>query len=1157
MGEGYTGARALRYNDSKRLDTRTGVVKVGALDADQHGSFAKKYGVSGFPTIKIFTGSKHTPYQGQRTAEGFVEAALKAAKEKVFENLGKKTTSSSDKSDVITLTDSNFKELVLDSEDMWLVEFFAPWCGHCKNLEPHWAKAASELKGKIKVGALDATVHTSMASQYQVQGYPTIKFFPAGKKGSDSAEEYTGGRTSSDIVTWALDKLAENVSPPEIIQVVNEDTMKACSEKPLCVVSVLPHILDCGANCRNDYLGILTRLGEKYKNKMWGWVWCEAGAQLGLENALELGGFGYPAMAVVNAKKLKFSTLRGAFSESGINEFLRDLSFGRGQTAPVRGAEMPKIETTEPWDGKDGVLPAEEDIDLSDHSRSTNEQASHQSRWLPPPHVYTQPQRSHQCIAEIGYLMEVKVDRWRGKWSDECGNRNDPDLNEVLSSSPVLTSAKKRRIRRKKLQARLNAEKTISNISDSISKNGHDEPVTLLTFQDKLACDATNLNFSHLKNALVEETKLESNLNINSITMSSNRSLKKCKNVTPIQQTKTQAKQNSNEHTENTDKPLKLVNNETNSKDTGKAQDLYKKNQKASKLENSDSGKSLQTECRSSKQILIDKNKMNELTSSEQQMNLVEHEVNAEKKSKETMICKNSNSLKIAQEKSKDEVDRAIADSKIEAIADSKIEAIEKSREQIKADREAKKLAKQAKKKGQNENCPRTSVVEEVKKVTNKNVAETLANIVEVVKDVQEVAIKVNAITLDEETKPKPQEGEQQKSKAELRAERRAKQEAQRAAKSESTQNSEQIKVSKGKTETMLKTNIKSFSTSADKNKKSVNLKQTRVKTQHAAFRVDWFEHLYPKVFENPLNNVPLNSELHPAIVKLGVQLNTGVVFGSNARCVALLNSMKHVISDYKVPDKTEFARGLESHLTTNANFLWTMREPNAAQTNAMNFLRFHLTDLIKKNIEDDEKNSQAKKLLLGEIDKYVGDQIDKAEKILCDAWEADLSFHAVVTGSREAAAGREMLRRLAARRLPVTYVDITALSFAMRTVDKVIVGASSVLMNGSVLGAAGTLQVALVARAHNVPLLVCCETHKFSDKVLTDAFVYNELGDPRDLVDEESPIKDWRSRVNLNVLNLMYDVTPANLVTAVVTELDILPCTSAPVVHRIKLTNN
>lgn len=46
--------------------------------------------------------------------------------------------------------------------------------------------------------------------------------------------------------------------------------------------------------------------------------------------------------------------------------FCRDLSFGRGSTAPVKGAALPKIESVEPWDGKDGELPVDEDIDLSD-----------------------------------------------------------------------------------------------------------------------------------------------------------------------------------------------------------------------------------------------------------------------------------------------------------------------------------------------------------------------------------------------------------------------------------------------------------------------------------------------------------------------------------------------------------------------------------------------------------------------------------------------------------------------------------------------------------------------------------------------------------------------------------------------------------------------
>ena len=49
-----------------------------------------------------------------------------------------------------------------------------------------------------------------------------------------------------------------------------------------------------------------------------------------------------------------------------MNEFLRDISFGRGRTSPVRDGQLPKISKNAAWDGKDGELPVEEDIDLSD-----------------------------------------------------------------------------------------------------------------------------------------------------------------------------------------------------------------------------------------------------------------------------------------------------------------------------------------------------------------------------------------------------------------------------------------------------------------------------------------------------------------------------------------------------------------------------------------------------------------------------------------------------------------------------------------------------------------------------------------------------------------------------------------------------------------------
>ncbi|KAM3931411.1 protein disulfide-isomerase A6 [Leptodactylus fuscus] len=358
-----------------------GVVKLGAVDCDQHKTLGGQYEIRGYPTIKIFGANKRKPedYQGGRTSEAIVDGALQALRSLVKGRLGggaggsggydsgRQQKSTGGKTEVIELTDDNFDKQVLDSDDVWLVEFYAPWCGHCKNLEPEWAAAAAEVaeqtKGKVKLGAVDATMHQVVSNRYGIRGFPTIKIFQKGEE----PVNYEGGRTKADIVARALDLFSENAPPPEVLEILNEDVVKkTCEEHQLCIVAVLPHILDTGAAGRNAYLEVMLKLADKYKKKMWGWLWTEAGAQMDLETALGIGGFGYPAMAAVNARKMKFALLKGSFSEQGINEFLRELSFGRGSTSPVGGGAIPKIYKVEAWDGKDGELPVEDDIDLSD-----------------------------------------------------------------------------------------------------------------------------------------------------------------------------------------------------------------------------------------------------------------------------------------------------------------------------------------------------------------------------------------------------------------------------------------------------------------------------------------------------------------------------------------------------------------------------------------------------------------------------------------------------------------------------------------------------------------------------------------------------------------------------------------------------------------------
>ena len=112
---------------------------------------------------------------------------------------------------VAVLTEGDF-DSVVDGSAHVLVEFYAPWCGHCKNLAPEYEKAASAYAkhDDVIIAKVDATEEKELASRFGVSGYPTLKWFA---KGSTTASDYGGGRTEETIITWVNQQTGKSVRP--------------------------------------------------------------------------------------------------------------------------------------------------------------------------------------------------------------------------------------------------------------------------------------------------------------------------------------------------------------------------------------------------------------------------------------------------------------------------------------------------------------------------------------------------------------------------------------------------------------------------------------------------------------------------------------------------------------------------------------------------------------------------------------------------------------------------------------------------------------------------------------------------------------------------------------------------------------------------------
>ncbi|KAF4029844.1 Initiation factor 2 subunit family [Phytophthora infestans] len=433
------------------------------------------------------------------------------------------------------------------------------------------------------------------------------------------------------------------------------------------------------------------------------------------------------------------------------------------------------------------------------------------------------------------------------------------------------------------------------------------------------------------------------------------------------------------------------------------------------------------------------------------------------------------------------------------------------------------------------------------------------------------------------------------------KAERRAQQEANRQKKEATT-----APTKPKKTETAAPTPTNVRLQYDDAKRMARRSKAAVVVRTQAQKQVEMFSHLPQYERESSLSlNVGFSNkeEVHAAVLALGLKYAEGKISGGNARCIAMITAFQQVIDDYVTPPDKQLRRDLDKRLRPLIQYLIDCRPHGIGMGNAIRRLR-RVIGSTPPELSDEE----AKRRIREEMDDYVqsrvllasravvknaqskirkGDVIltyaraNVVEELLLETAasspEVAATLRVIVVDSRPHFEGRKMVGALASAGLQCSYLQINALSYIMREVTKVFLGAAAFMSNGVAVARVGTALVAMTAHEANVPVLFCCETYKFSDRVQLDAITHNELGDPDELVSSyciDKPharrrtggsaagnaisgvssshvLSDWRDLADLKLLNLVYDVTPIDYVSMVVTELGMIPPTSIPAVLR------
>jgi len=197
---GHCKSLAPEYEVVGEAFDKVSSVVIAKVDADAHRDLGGRFDVHGFPTLKWFPKGSTTPeaYEGGRTADDIINFVNGKA--------GTKAKVNKPPTAVVDLTPSNFDAIALDPTKDVLVEFYAPWCGHCKHLAPDYEKVAAAFVNEpnVVVAKVDADAHKDLGSRYGVTGFPTLKWF--GKDSKTEPQTYENARDVQSFVDFLNNK---------------------------------------------------------------------------------------------------------------------------------------------------------------------------------------------------------------------------------------------------------------------------------------------------------------------------------------------------------------------------------------------------------------------------------------------------------------------------------------------------------------------------------------------------------------------------------------------------------------------------------------------------------------------------------------------------------------------------------------------------------------------------------------------------------------------------------------------------------------------------------------------------------------------------------------------------------------------------------------